>query len=407
MSAYPAVRMIEAIQIEHEGQPMAVLRDPEGLLEEALVVPLPLVLVMSLLDGRRGGREVQEAVAHLSGGQIIPVEQIDQIVEQLDEHYLLYNERTAELRRRLEAEFDALPARPAAHAGAAYPANREECRAMLDGLFEEVPLLDGQAAHPRGLIVPHIDLRVGGVTLAHALARLDGDRPAGLYIVLGVAHQPARNLFTVTEKSFETPMGLVETDTAAVDRLRELYGADRLAGHIVHKNEHSVEFVALGLRYVYPEPAPLRILPVLCGPLAEEAAPIDLAPRDRDEVGTFIDALRTIIDERDGDVCIIASVDLSHVGMKFGDEQGIDDIRQAMVRSRDSLLLDQIEARDPEAFFNHFREDNNARNVDAVTAVYVMLHALGAEGRVDRIDYQQWHEQETDSLVSYAGMALY
>jgi len=52
------------------------------------------------------------------------------------------------------------------------------------------------------------------------------------------------------------------------------------------------------------------------------------------------------------------------------------------------------------------RPDANGRNVDAVTAVYVMLHALGP-GRGKLIDYQQWHERETDSMVSFAGLALY
>ena len=60
----------------------------------------------------------------------------------------------------------------------------------------------------------------------------------------------------------------------------------------------------------------------------------------------------------------------------------------------------------PEQFFDHFRADGNARHVDAVTAVYVMMHALG-KGRVEQIAYDQWREEATDSMVTYASAAIY
>jgi len=55
-------------KIEHEGQPMMLLRDPEGLCTDALVVPPPLFMIMTLLDGRRGAPEIQEIIARASGG---------------------------------------------------------------------------------------------------------------------------------------------------------------------------------------------------------------------------------------------------------------------------------------------------------------------------------------------------
>jgi len=106
-------------------------------------------------------------------------------------------------------------------------------------------------------------------------------------------------------------------------------------------------------------------------------------------------------------VCVSwASVDLSHVGLKFGDERGIDDLRAQSIEAADRSMLELIRSADAEAFFNHFRPDHNLRNVDAVTAVYVLLHVLGM-ARGELIDYQQWREAATDSLVSFAGMSMY
>ncbi len=413
LMTFPPVRYVQAVPVVHDGQHVVVLQDPEGLCPETLAVPLPLYLIMTLLDGRRDARAVQTEIARMAQGQIVPTQEIERIVHELDELYLLENARARERRAELEREFDALPLRPPIHAGAAYPAEADALQEMMRQLFDGLTPAAADAPRPRGLILPHIDLRVGGRALARALATLDADRPPRLYIILGVAHSPTRNLFTLTDKSFATPLGLVETDRDAAARLRELYGAERLSGQIAHRLEHSIEFTTVGLRYLHGAShngspgGTVRMLPLLCGSLHEVLEEDGLSPRELPVVNDFIEALRRLIDELNGDVCLIASVDLSHVGLKFGDAEGISDLRRELVRSADDAMLATIERGEPEAFFDTFRADRNARNVDAITSVYVLLHALGAVARAERLDYQQWHEAATDSMVSYASLALY
>ena len=406
MPAYPPMRALDAFQIEQDGQPMIVIRDPAQLCPQALLVPLPVYLIMTLLDGERDAAAIQAAIMQATQGQIIPAAQIDRLVGQFDELYLLASGRAAERMRRMEEEFAARLTRPAVHAGQAYPAEAAECRALFDEFFAELARRDGQGPRPRGLVVPHIDLRLGGRCLARGLATLDAHRPPRLFVILGVAHQGSKNLFTLTDKSFETPLGLLRTDRGAAERLRQLYGAGRLDGEYAHRFEHSVEFPALALRYLYgegpPEPA---ALPILCGSLHESFAPGAGSPLARPEVREFIEALRRLIEEYEGDVALIASVDLSHVGRKFGEERGIDAGRPAEVETADRAMLAHLERGQAEAFFDDFRADANARNVDAVTAVYVMMQALGpAPARL--IEYQQWHERETDSMVTFASMVV-
>jgi AmmeMemoRadiSam system protein B len=408
MMPYPPVRYLDAVQIEHEGQPLVLLRDLEGLFSETLAVSLPFFLVMSLLDGERGAAEVQQILAEATGGgAVVTAEDIDRIVQELDSFYLLENARAAARREQVRAEYEALAVRPAAHAGAAYPEEPDACAKMFDELFAGLPCSDGERPLPRGLMLPHIDLRVGGRCLAEGYTRLDPKRPPRLYIILGVAHQPARNLFTLTAKDFATPLGVVQTDPAAVARLRELYGAERLSGDFCHKQEHSVEFQAVTLQYFHRENPDFKILPILCGSLHEQLLVPGDKPIERRDVRDFVQALQAIVEDYDGDVCIIASVDLSHVGLKFGDSDGVDELRATLVQSADALMIERVEAVDAESFFDHFRPDANARNVDAVTSVYVMLHALGNRGRGERINYQQWKEEETDSMVTYASVAIY
>ena len=405
---YPPMRLLEALQVEHDGQPLIVLQDPEGLCEEQVAVSLPFFLVISLMDGRSEGCDIQRELMRLTGGQIIALDQIDQIAAEADKVYLLENARAVARRAGLEREFEALAARPACHAGHSYPDDPEECRAFFSELFQGLPRSDGAAAgrRPRGLILPHIDLRIGGRAIARGLASLDPARPPRLYVILGVAHRPTRNLFTLTDKSFQTPLGLARTDRRAADRLRELYGAGRLDGAIAHKTEHSVEFAAVALRHLHGQATDFAILPILCGSLTDEIEPGGSSPLARPEVGGFVQALRTLFAEYEGDVCIIASVDLSHVGIKFGEMEGVDDERAQAVGEADRRMLGLVERMDPEGFFDHFRQDGNARNVDAVTAVYVLLHTLGG-GACETIVYEQWREQETDSMVSYASLVIY
>lgn len=403
---HPRLRFVEAYGMEHEGQPAVMIRDPEGLCGEALAVPLPMFLVMMMFDGRTSVDEVQQELMRKAGGVLLPREQIESILAEMDRYYLIENERAAARRIELEREYEALPTRPASHAGSAYPAEREECLQYFGQIFEGLEGKDGLGPQPRGLIIPHIDWRVGGRTIAGGLAQIDPAKPADLYIILGVAHQPARNVFVSTDKSFETPLGLVRTDALAAARLAELYGAERLSGSAVHRFEHSIEFAAVGLKYLHRAGPDFAILPILCSGLTEELIPDGPSPMKRPEVADFIAALRRLIKEYEGRVCVIASVDLSHVGRKFGDEKGIDELRMQAVRRQDSDMLDRVAAMDPEGFFADIRRDGNARHVDATAAVYIMLHMLGT-GAAGDIDYEQWHEEETDSMVTFASMPIY
>ncbi len=413
MNFSPVRLNLEAIPYEHEGSRMVLIRDHEGLCDEPLLMPVSMFIVATLLDGKNDTEAIQAKFPELTKGQTLQKDQILTIIDELDSHHLLENERSQNKRKSLQEEWGRLKVRPSSHAGDAYPVNRKECLELFRNYFAGVQEGHG-GGYPRGLIIPHIDYRIGGHSIAKGIATLIPDDPADLYIILGVSHGPSKNMFTLTDKSFETPFGIARTDTEAVQRLESLYGGDRLDGSMAHKNEHSIEFAVMALQYYHIQNRDYRILPLLTGSLYENMEDGSPSPLERKEVYEFIDALARLIRGHHGRICIIASVDLSHVGLKFGGEKEINDETAECVRVADDQMLRQIEISDPERFFKTFRADQNARNVDAVTAVYVLLHVmnrLDGQGdetrRVDRIDYQQWRESETGSMVSYASLALY
>lgn len=408
----PRVRPVEAIPLRRENEVFIVLRDPEELFEEEMVVTPGAYLMMTLLDGSRDATAVQAALVEQSG-QLVPQDSIRAFIDELDRALLLENGRVDERREAIRRNYASLPARPAAHAGSSYPDDPARLRRAMDELFQgALPRSKAQAPapnSPRGLIVPHIDIRCGGACMArgfHALRRSGHPLPRR-YIILGVAHNWTPGLYTLTGKDFETPLGLVRTDPDMTARLIDLYGPQLLDGEIAHKREHSVEFASLFLKYLHDGRDDFSIVPLLCGSLHEElgAAP-GRRPIERQDVGTFCHSLSTLLSEFGPSVCIIASVDLSHVGPKFGDAEDVDPFGAERIRLADQAMLEKVGERDAEGFFDHFRPDRNGRNVDAVTAVYTLLQALGP-GPAETIDYGQFLESPTRSLVSYASMALY
>ena len=58
----PKLRAIQVHPIEHQGQPMLLLRDPLGLSEAQIAVPRALGPLLALMDGTREEPELEAAL---------------------------------------------------------------------------------------------------------------------------------------------------------------------------------------------------------------------------------------------------------------------------------------------------------------------------------------------------------
>src|SRR6185369_4670557 len=112
--------------------------------------------------------------------------------------------------------------RPAAVAGFFYLGAPEELRAVIVGMLHEAGAPRGGA--PKAVIVPHAGYIYSGAIAARAYAQLAADSEIIRRIVmLGPAHRAyVRGLAAPGAASFETPLGPVQIDRAAIDAVADL-----------------------------------------------------------------------------------------------------------------------------------------------------------------------------------------
>ena len=84
----PRLRPVEAFPVDHEGQYVVALRDPSGYTPSILMLPGPLLEIVSLFDGEHTVVDVQAAVMRRHGQEITPAE-IESVALSLDEHGFL------------------------------------------------------------------------------------------------------------------------------------------------------------------------------------------------------------------------------------------------------------------------------------------------------------------------------
>ncbi len=392
--AVPRLRPVEAYPVRIHGRSLICLRDPDGILDEPVFLPPRTFLIASLLDGRADVVDVQAAFARQTGGELLLSNEVARVVEELDRLGLLDSEAFRRRRRDLEARFRAAPVRPARFAGRSYPADPQVLRAELDGYLSAVREDELAGLAPRGVIAPHIDFARGGWCYAwahRALAAASSRR----VLILGVAHGGAAQPFVLTRKPFATPLGTVPVDREVADLLEARLG-DLCAGEFAHRAEHSIEFQVVFLQHLSsPPPA---IVPVLCAPGAADGP----SPRGQAAVERFVDAVREAM--ASGDLAVLASVDFSHVGPRFGDPEPADRALAVRTAAGDRALLEAICSGDAEAFWAEVSRDGNPRRVDAAWPVYVALRILHpCRGRLLR--YGQAPDP-AGGLVSFASVAL-
>lgn len=373
------------------------LRDPAGFTDQIAVLPPALLDLVSLFDGEHSVEEIREILRNRHG-QTPTAAQIADVVERFDGAGFLDSDRFRERRRALEDAFRQNPVRPAAHAGGAYAGRPEELRAQIDGFFSR-PDGPRKASQPAdsssriwGLIAPHIDFHRGGATYAWAYREILERSDADLYVVLGTCHAGMPDPFAVTLKPYDTPLGAVPVDREFYDALARRAGQDLLASEPAHRTEHSIEFQAVMLQHVVGPRRPFAILPVLASFL-HESLWSGGDPESDPRIARFVDGLRETIAASSRRVCLVAGVDLAHVGPRFGDGEPNTAASLARVERDDRAMLASVVGVDPRGFYGGVAADHDARRVCGLSPIYALLRLLPEmPGRLVR--YTQWPDPE-------------
>ena len=397
----PSLRYdIEAISFPVDGKDLLLLRDPRGYASETLAFQPEAWGLFLLFDGSRSIQQLQAEIFEATE-ENIPHEQLLAIIQLLDQSYFLNSKRFHEYREASDNAFRDARVRQSAHAGISYPADANELREFIDGLFRKSSVEIPQEP-PIGILAPHIDLRIGGdayVSAFRSLALAEAD----IFVILGTAHYACDGLYIPTEKDFETPFGIIKTDQEFVRSILQC-GIDGVStDDLAHQFEHSIEFPVLFLQYLFGNESK-KIVPILCTSF-DEFLDTNINPLTSRNVISTIEILHRAAQASGKRVAYILSVDWSHIGKKFGDEQSAAQLLEK-IRVSDGEQLEAVTTLNYPRFFQILSTTKNETRIDAF-ACFTTFFGIAQPTHASLLEYHQWHEKERESAVTYASVAFY
>ena len=157
------------------------------------------------------------------------------------------------------------PRQPAV-AGLFYPADPAELRTLVDKLLNAESV--GSSPAPKALIAPHAGYVYSGPVAAKAYARLRPVRERIQRVVLlGPSHRvPLQGLAYSTADAFQTPLGSIPVDRAALASLQDLPQVQPLDQ--AHAQEHSLE---VHLPFLQAQLQAFSLVPLVVGDASAEA----------------------------------------------------------------------------------------------------------------------------------------
>ncbi|MFL5343006.1 MAG: AmmeMemoRadiSam system protein B [Gemmataceae bacterium] len=378
----------------HDDPRFMVVWDQLRISRNTLQVPRALFTCMQRMDGERSLTDLQNL-----DGTLVPLDALSHLLRHLDEALFLAGPR-----------FDAAlaePVRSPACIGcySGEPAKlREQLRQTF--LMPGGPGLPGEPkpdGRLRAALLPHIDYARGGPSYPFGFKEIVERSDASLFVILATSHY-SPNRFTLTRKHFKTPLGLVPTDQAYIDRLVKHYGDGLFDDPFAHYPEHSVELEVVYLQYLYENVRPIRIVPLVVGSF-HDCVEGDINPRHMPDVRRMIEALKAVEAETPEPVCYVISGDLAHIGPKFRDPDPMAEPLLTHSREQDHVLIRKAEAVDANGYFEVIRDEQDRRRICGLPPTFVVLEAVQPKaGRL--LSYGQYVHPRGFESVSFASMAF-
>jgi AmmeMemoRadiSam system protein B len=361
--------------------------------------------IVQHFDGDHSLQEISALYLKRFGEFLMPGK-VEQLVGDLEVKLFLEGDRVEGAKEEARAAYRRAAVRPAVYAGKSYEADRVQLKKQIDGFFSSKEGPDFKPSENKGkvikgLVVPTYDLKQAGPIYAWAYKELQEARQPDVLLMIGTAHAGLELPFAVTDKDFETPLGVVPVDRAIVDRLRALV-PEYFSEDLAHLSEHAIEFQ---LPFVQSNPGathPMTIVPVLSSFSAMSLSD----PSVRASVDQFLAALRETISASGKMVCVIAAGELAHLGMRYGDKAPPTDFSFHRSMQYDLEMLKFVEDLKPEEFAGYIQKEKDQRRISGFSPIYCLLRLIQAEkGQVLR--YDRGITDQYNSTVTYASMAFF
>jgi MEMO1 family protein len=401
---YPKMRPVNAFPAKMSGQNVICLQDPFKYSPKAVFVPEPAFFIISLLDGNHSLPDIQEQFMKRYG-ELLHTEQLEKVISDLDSAFFLDNERFSDFKKDLEEEFEKMEIRKPHNNGISYNTAPQKLKEELKGYLSfqdhaSPSSLKKKAKNIKGIISPHIDFPRGKMCYGTVYNQIKDNTDTELFLIFGTSHLPTKNLFTLTRKSFETPMGIIDTDKDFIDTLGKNYAGNLFEDELVHKTEHSIEFQVVFLKYLFNPK--IKIVPILCGSFFEMSRN-KTSPSSVPEFSDFIKALKKTVSQYGKKVLMIAGADLAHIGPQFGDPDPVNPSTLQELEKEDRAMLDFLKELKTEEFSRDIQKDNDRRHICGYPCIYTMLSAIKAK-KGTLLKYEQTTDPQTHSTVSFASM---
>jgi AmmeMemoRadiSam system protein B len=218
--------------------------------------------------------------------------------------------------------------------------------------------------------------------------------------MLGTGHSLQEHYFSVSEKAFGSPLGEVRNARDWARAVKHEGGAAVCPDDFVHRSEHSLEFQLLFCQHLFGND--FRLLPLLCGSFHGLLDSVS-RPSEVREIGAVIEVLKRAAGSEPRTL-VIAGVDLSHIGPKFGHDRSAAALAPE-ARAHDRTLLQSLERGDIDGFWAESRRVRDRYHVCGLSSLACLMELMpGRPGHV--LDYELWHEEATRSAVGFAAAVL-
>jgi hypothetical protein len=395
---FPKIRYIEAHPFKQAGKELVILKDAEGIIENPLVVSKDLIFILSLMDGTRSLRDIQAEFMGVSG-ELLHIEHIRQLVEDMDKNLLLFSDHFKQHLAVLKETYENDPVRKPYLAGKSYQANRMELLVFLDEMFRTARNEEPKGSIS-GILAPHIDYERGTEVYRDTYNLLKG-LGKSLIIIFGTSHYPTEKIWSISSKSFSTPLDITPNSEDFCRLIKENIVLKNYIDEWPHRNEHSIELQLPLIQFMIQDD--FEIFPVLTGSLHEYIQGDKDIKSDR-ELNDIIDNFKLVLARYGKPYIIISGADLAHIGTQFGDRYNLDALALDQSRAKDEELLKYIGNVDADGFFKAIHDEGDRRRICGLTPIYFQLKLLeGSTGEI--VSYKQWTDGQ--SSVSFAGGLFY
>lgn len=385
----PHLRRVIPQPVTAEEKQGVALRDPLMLCEQTIVVPAP---TMQAIQHFNGDWTLDQIATNLK----VPAETVETLVTKLDEVGLLWGPTAESLEKQKRDQLHqsgALPMRQSQTLGGDPSACEQALRHLLDQ--SEDPEIEFAID---GMFSPRMDYPLAGPiygALYHAVTHGGYDR----VLALGNNHYGLGDGAVGTPLGFQSPLGTIPCDTPFMDALVSRLGDGFISDELDHVADHGIEMQVPWIQHALPGTPLVGVL--LPDPMS---TPVD--DNIKVTADAFIDAARAVMDELGGRTLIVATGDLSHAGLQFGEPRPIDDQRRQDIEQADRSLLSTVLQGDPEEFLSAIKWNSNQSRWSGVGALAALLDILKPT-QAELVDYRQ-HDlgEQGQALVSSAGVVF-